>query len=171
MKAKTSLSFLVTAALMSFNTFAGNAVVEWYQPEKFADIKSNSGKQQEKYIQETTQELEEHFQKIAEKRLPENMTLVVRVTDLDMAGRVNQGRSGRPMDKTTYPSIRMDYALIENGERIHVSRTTFADQRYLERGFFMKTKNNYFYEKELITRWFNNEVKSALRDRNKIAAN
>ncbi|RZJ10040.1 MAG: DUF3016 domain-containing protein [Rubrivivax sp.] len=133
--------------------------VNFLNPDKFIDIKDNTGFRDKDVLKS----IEAHFVEQAQKYLP-GRDVRINVTDVDLAGEVEPfGRSMqwmRVMRTVTLPSIWLNYEVLEGGKVVRQGEVRLRDMNYQD-GF-----NNYFsgealrYEKRMIDRWFKDEFSS-----------
>lgn len=130
--------------------------VNFINPEKFVDIKDNTGFRE----MDVLKDIEAHLIEQAQKALP-GRDVRFDVTDVDLAGHVEPfGRSSqwvRVMRTVTLPSITMKYEVREGDKVVRQGEVRLRDMNYQD-GF-----NSYFSsdtlraEKRMIDRWFKDE--------------
>ena len=87
MNKKLLAVFSGTALLMASQVQgAANVEITWENPKEYADVKP-SNESRKHFRERVFRKLDEHFVELAEK-LPDGQTLMVTVTDLDLAGQV-----------------------------------------------------------------------------------
>lgn len=166
---KTLKSFtLILAALLLAQT--ASAYVEvLLEPEKAVNFRDlafdgREGKREKQYF---VKQIAKHLEKLADRELPPDSTLIIVFTQVDMAGEYEPWRSPPNDDirimKASYPPrLEFSYVLTgDDGAIIKKGEETLTDMAYLNNSRRMVgTSDNLFYEKELLTRW----VKDHLSD-------
>jgi hypothetical protein len=149
---------LIALSLLAMTTAAhADVKVNFVNPDKFIDIKDNTGFRDKDVLKE----IEAHLVEQAQKFLP-GRDVRINVTDVDLAGDVEPfGRSSmqlmRVMRTVTLPSIWLNYEVMEGGKVVRQGEARLRDMNY-QNGF-----NSYFsgeslrYEKRMIDRWFQDE--------------
>lgn len=150
---KTLLALLPAALLCAGLAQAGTVVVAYENPERYTDV----GPRRNAESVQTT--LTNHLQALAAQRLPAGQTLVLTITDIDLAGeipvasfRLHDVRvMGRHPD---WPRISLRYRLQE-GERVLAQGSeTIADMAYLMRSSQLNSRQALPYEQRLLSDWF-----------------
>ena len=146
-----------------------NISVEWLKPEKFRDVKHPSISRK-RYRESVFLELETFFAGLG-KHLPHGHSIVIQVTNLDMAGTVqtpsmagltsfsnsastdmNDYRIIRAID---IPRMDFSYKLLDaKGEVIQEESVELKDMSFLSRSASVRKNVALRYEKEMISRWF-----------------
>ena len=112
-------------------------------------------------------QMDKHWQKVANKHLPEGVALDVKVTNVNLAGDVRynfqMGQSIRLVKTIYWPSIEFEYTLREGNKVIKTDTIKLKDMAFMDRGGSLtRSSTPYFYEKRLITDWFKKDVKAML---------
>lgn len=171
MKKLTYLVLLILGMSLSNFSFAQAEVeIEWKHPKKYKDVRPTSGTRHG-FRQSTFKKLNEYLLELAES-LPDQHKLVVKVTDLDLAGQVwpasfagiGQGMTDiRVIKRIDIPRMNFSYELLSSvGQVIQQAEVHLKDMSFLERS------NRYFgseslrYEKNMLKQWFNQEFKTLL---------
>jgi hypothetical protein len=107
--------------------------------------------------------LREHLESLGLQYLPSEQQLKIDILDIDLAGRFEpwryQGYDVRYLRDITWPRIKLQYTLLEDGQVISNADVALSDMNYLQHG------NRYFhsdrlrYEKRLLDDWFRKEFK------------
>lgn len=146
---------------------AASVEVKWHEPDSYSDIRhGNSHKT--KFRKNLFTQLEQHFEKLAEK-LPEQLKLKIKVTNLNLAGDVNYNFSMsqdiRIVKNIYWPSIEFEYQLI-NGEQLINSETVkLKDMAFMDRGGSSRlSHDSYYYEKRILTKWFDKDLQAIITD-------
>ncbi len=148
---------LIAAALLALSAGArADVTVNFVNPDKFIDIKDNTGFRDKAVLKD----IESHLVEQANKYLP-GRDVRINVTDVDLAGDVEPvGRQFQPvrvMRTVTLPSLWLNYEIREGDKVVKQGDVRLRDMNYQD-GF-----NNYFsgdtlrYEKRMIDRWFQDE--------------
>lgn len=164
---KRSLPWLATAALVMplAIPWAGHSAelkLEFYEPHRFSDIEPGS-ESRERFRERALEGLEEIFAELAET-LPDDQVLNVTVTDVNLAGYVDQiGRDVgqqplRIVRQSHAPAMNLTYSLVDaDGNTLQD-----GDERLRGRGVTDQVRRgsraDYDFlrqEREMITRWFN----------------
>ncbi len=145
------------------------AEVEWLEPKKYTDVRSGN-MSRTKFRKHVMKELDEHLQELAEG-LPEGQSLRIKVTDLDLAGRVEPGRfSGlvntfeeiRILRDIDIPRIDFSYELLdEAGVVVKTEEVELKDMNYLRNVRISRRDQPYAYEKRMLSEWFEDLMKAA----------
>lgn len=159
------------AAAVATTLFAGAATaatvkVEWKNVEDYRDIEAVNGIQ-ERYEANIMKELTEKWEEEGAK-LPETNELLITMTDLDIAGRVEPtfgtGASSyiRVLDSLSYPSLTFSFSYrdadgneIASGEDVRLK--DIAGQTNTIRTAMGVGKDSLYREKRLIEKWFEND--------------
>ncbi|MBQ4834241.1 DUF3016 domain-containing protein [Pseudoalteromonas sp. MMG010] len=160
-----SLKLLTLAVGLSSVGFvqAGESVVKWQDFDNYRDVRA-SNQSPNSFEKQITMNFDKHFAKLA-KKLPSGYKLNVEVTDLDLAGDVefSAAREVRVIEPIYYPRMKLSYTVTnQQGEVVSQS----SEVSLKDRGFLDKIKRSssrsFYYEKRLVTSWFNSEVLSTL---------
>ncbi|MCE4557669.1 DUF3016 domain-containing protein [Pelomonas cellulosilytica] len=130
--------------------------VNFVNPDKFIDIKDNTGFADKDVLTQ----IEAHLVAQAQKFLP-GQDVTINVTDIDLAGNVEPfGHSVqwvRVMRRVTLPAITLNYEVSQAGQVVRKGDARLRDMNYQD------GVNSYFsgeplrYEKHMIDRWFQDE--------------
>lgn len=140
-------------------TQAGEVDVSFKDPQKFRDIRTSESTQK-RFETKTLERLTEHFQGLASE-LPERQKLIIEITQLDLAGRVDPsygppGSRYRIVDRSDVPQIDFNYQLLDEGGDVlaadAVSLRDLALGQTVRRG--NQRNDALFYEKAMISDWF-----------------
>lgn len=151
----TIFTLLMTTTLLSSNAYAATTEITWKDYEKYYDV--NEGNHSRANFKDLlTGHLEEHLTELAAK-LPENQTLKIEVTDVDLAGQVRPGamNSSRIVKNGYPPRINFSYQLLDaNGKEIKSEELKLRDLSFMTNPP-MKYRNKLFgYEKKMLDDWF-----------------
>lgn len=154
-------NFLVLLGLVSLqisSAHASDVKVEWTEPNDFRDIRTtNAG--QKRFQNRVLTELSEQFQESARQYLPDNQTLYLTITDVDLAGRIDYGFSPelRVIRTIDFPQINFNYEIKdENGLVVSSGEEIIKDLGFESSVLRFRYRDSFPYEKKLIARWFKN---------------
>lgn len=164
----TRLMLIVFAALLAVapSTYAGEKVkVNWFEPENYTDVRAANGGNK-RFRKAVFAQLEKHFEKTAQKMLPEGITLNIKVTNVNLAGdvRYNFGLSQeiRLVKPIYWPQIDFEYQVLEKGNVIKSDTVKLRDMAFMDRVRVSSRNDSYRYEKALISEWFSDDIKPML---------
>jgi len=139
--------------------------IEWDKPEKFRDVRP-SNESRKRFRETTFKRINEYMNKLA-SALPENKKLLMKVTDLDLAGQVWPGSFAglghsasdvRIVKNIDIPRINFSYQLLdESGEVLQEAEVKLKDMSFLDRGIRSLKSESLRYEKSMLQRWFKKE--------------
>jgi hypothetical protein len=106
----------------------------------------------------TLRTIREQLVRLGERYLAPSQTLEIEVLDIDLAGEIEWWHGPydiRFLRSSTWPKIRLRYALKDNGETIRSGEETVADPSY-QMNLIAATRSGEVmpYEKEMLARWF-----------------
>jgi hypothetical protein len=149
----------IALGLLTFSAAVqAEVTVNFIQPDKFSDIKDNSGFRDKDVLKD----IEAHIVEQAQKTLP-GRDLRIDVTDVNLAGEVEPlWRSAqwlRVMRNVTLPSIEFKYEVREAGQVVKQGEVTLRDMNYQDGFSSYSGSEPLRYEKRMIDRWFRQEFK------------
>jgi hypothetical protein len=141
--------------------------VEWQEPETYSDIRPGN-ESKARFQKRTFAELDEYLQKLGEE-LPEDQSLKIKVTDLDLAGQVwpssfvGYGGMGggdiRVIKSIDIPRIQLSYELLDSqGKVLKTADVKVKDLAFMERGSMIRDSDALRYEKRMLKEWFTTEM-------------
>jgi hypothetical protein len=142
---------------------AGEAVVDWKNPEKYTDIRS--GDQTAKSMRNPiAKSLGGEFSELA-AQLPPGYQLSITVTDLDLAGEVDpvefrQMNQIRVLKDIYFPRMIFDYQL-KNAAGVALQGQTdveVSDMQYLLAMRSTRSSESFYAERKMIRDWFNTHI-------------
>lgn len=105
----------------------------------------------------TVQALGAHFRSLA-ARLPDGHTLTVEVTDVNLAGDLQQSRRGDEVrvlkGGADWPTLDLRWTLTGDGRTLASGQERLADMTYLQSPLRGGHDRSFGYEFRLIDRWF-----------------
>jgi hypothetical protein len=153
----------LAAVLLSTSAGAGEAVVDWKNPEKYTDIRS--GDQTAKSMRNSlAKSLGGEFSELA-AQLPPGYQLGITVTDLDLAGEVDpvefrQMNQIRVLKDIYFPRMIFDYQLKDAGGVVLQGQTAVevSDMQYLLAMRSTRSSERFYAERKMIRDWFNTHI-------------
>ena len=155
---KTSISIvtvIMTSILLMPNVMAANSEVIWTDYKSYRDIKeSNEGRKN--FREKVFKNFEKHFTQLA-ARLPENQTLKIEVTDVDLAGDtrvigIDRLRIVREID---FPRLNFSYQLLDENHKVIKSEDVVLKDMNFMSGSNARYSNDLLaYEKRMLDEWF-----------------
>lgn len=140
-------------------------VVDWSDPAKFADTRSDQCHSLVK-PEEWLSQLARYTQSRARSRLQQGQSLNVTITDIQRAGQCEPWRGPRVADirilKDIYPpSISFHFQLSDrDGKIVTEGDRKLTDLAYLQRGSLLDRNDSLRYEKRMIDDWLRKELPS-----------
>ena len=154
------LSYTLLAILLSVfsqnSANAGKVTVEWANPDDYRDIRPTN-ESRKRFKERTFKDLEQFVNKLATE-LPQGYQLKLNVTNLDLAGNVEFGRTQqiRIVRQIHFPRIDFDYQLVDEKEQALVSdKVSLKDLGFLNHIKSNLTSKPLGYEKRMLKEWFN----------------
>ena len=170
---KTLIGLIIPAVVLGFSSqvLAQTEVeIEWDKPEKYRDVRP-SNESRKRFRETTFEHISEYMNKLA-LALPDNKKLLMKVSELDLAGRVmpasftGLGLSGsdvRVVKSIDIPRINFSYQLLNtSGEVLQEAEVELKDMSFLDRGNHLFRSEALRYEKNMLKRWFNQEFDSQI---------
>lgn len=144
----------VGLALSTQSAFSASLGIDWVDPDNYSDIKNPTSQGRKAYRQRVFGNLESQLAVLA-KQLPEEQQLSISVTDLKLAGRL-RGNKFR-VDPYVYPPrISFSYQLSDSqGASLKKGEEKLTGQRSTAPKGHSANDISFFYEKALLTDWFN----------------
>ena len=135
---------------------AGTVNVSFVNPEQFSD--ADRGIQRDRNLEQ----LAKHLRALGQRELADGETLDIRVTDVDLAGRVDPFalRSGASelrilKGAADWPRIQLSYTLQRNGVEVRSADERLADLNYLNASQWPAYANRPLsHEKHMLDEWF-----------------
>ena len=161
---KAYRQYVVLLACLSFSGWLNAAQVEitWEDPESYADVKP-SNESRVRFRERTFKNIEEYFAELAEK-LPDDQTLSITVTDLDLAGQVwpsqfvglgNSTGDVRLIKQIDIPRMKFSYTLSDSsGNVIQSDDVNIKDMGFMDSITVHRNHEGLVYEKAMIKDWY-----------------
>ncbi|MEI6893533.1 MAG: DUF3016 domain-containing protein [Colwellia sp.] len=142
--------------LLTANTFAASSEVIWTDYESYRDIREGS-MTKKKFREHLFKTIEQHIASLAAK-LPEDRTLKINVTDVDLAGNINIGgiHSIRIIKQMYPPRINLSYQLIDANDNVIKSDedVVVRDMNFMTSVPLKYRQKSFGYEKRMLDKWF-----------------
>lgn len=133
-------------------TARADVQVNFIQPEKFSDIKDNTGFRQPDLLKD----IEAHLVSRAAKHLP-GRDVRFEVSDVDLAGEVEpffwHGQWLRVMRTVTSPAMELSYEVRDGGQVVQQGKVRLRDMNYQDGFNVYSSSEPLRYEKRMIDRW------------------
>ena len=142
---------------------AATVSVTFVQPEKFTDAGRSRGMATQRELAELQQEIQQHLQGLADRKLAASDTLKVEVLDVDLAGDFETNRLTRFSDVRVIrdiasPRITLRYTL-KHGDRVmNGAEEQLSDLNFLHGFNHYSGGDRLRYEKPLLDKWFDKSV-------------
>jgi len=160
MKKYNFFLFIIAVALCCpLFTQAAVVEIEWIDIKKYRDIEA-SNQAQKRFEERVIKYLTGFFQTAAKEHLPDDQTLHVRITDLDLAGDVYYFDFDQPVRIVKgmyFPRIEFSYELRDAQNQVIKSGSeNIRDMDFLLSNVKLHSTSPFRYEKKLIEDWFMN---------------
>jgi hypothetical protein len=139
--------------------------IEWDKPEKYRDVRP-SNESRKRFRESTFEQINEYMNELA-LTLPNNQKLLMKVSDLDLAGQVwpasfvglgNGGSDVRIVKNIDIPRIDFSYQLLdESGEVVQQAAVKLKDMSFLDRSSHFFKSESLRFEKNMLQHWFKQE--------------
>lgn len=162
MRSLSPVIALATLALAASAQAAGSVEVKFVGADKFSDAGRGSVE-----ITRTAEALGQYLQSLG-KKLPDGQVLKVSITDIDLAGELQLGRTNEVRvvrGRADWPRIELSYTLEQGGDVLKSGQAKLADLSYTQTTPSPRRNEAYGYERYMLERWFNEQfgVKKARR--------
>jgi len=155
---------LLGSALWASNVSAGEIKVNWFEPEEYTDVKG-ADESDKRFQKRTFHQFEKFFTKLS-KKLPEDVQLSLKVTNVNLAGDVrynfNASREIRLITDIYWPAIEFEYQLTSKNKVIDKGEVKLKDMAFMSRGSVNRRSEVLKYEKRLLNDWFDDHVQTQL---------
>lgn len=158
MKKLMSMLLVLCSFTVVSNVSAAEVEIEWFEPEHYRDVKPSSGSKSA-FQKRVFRELTEHFSELAAK-LPENQTLKIKVTDVDLAGDIRymvgpNNLTLRVVENIYFPRMEFSYQLLDSTQQVLKSGDENIKDMAFNSGIHTRRSNDsYYYEKQLLSDWY-----------------
>lgn len=161
---KKVLFSLMLTSMIASPVFAGEAKVNWQEPEKYTDIRPGN-ESRENFKERIFKEFNLMFSTMA-KKLPDGYQMEITVTDLDLAGDVNGmysrlGRDIRVVKELYWPRMSFFYTLKnEKNEVVASAKEEVKDMNFMNSIGIHASGNSFDYEEKMLNDWFKAQQKA-----------
>ena len=152
--------FLGTGLLVAAGVASAATVsVTFVQPEKFTDAGHSRGRATDRDLAELQQEMQQHLQRLADRKLGASDTLQVEVLDIDLAGDFEMNRLTRFSDVRVVRDLASPRITLRYTGKLGDRVVTGPEERLSDMNFLWG-HNRYSggdrlrYEKPMLDRWF-----------------
>jgi hypothetical protein len=156
-RAALILVFPLLTILTASNTSAGEAHIQFVNPQNYTDASIDGMYRPDPRVLEV---IEQHLQGLATRCLLPGQTLNIQVFDIDLAGQYEWwqragGHNVRVMRDTTWPRIDLAYTLHASDGNTTEVREQVKDMVYLKGSSFVRTNSAPLpYERAMLDHWF-----------------
>ncbi|MEJ8827265.1 DUF3016 domain-containing protein [Variovorax humicola] len=138
---------------------ATSVSVSFVQPERYTDASYSHPYATEKDRAEVQRDIAQHFQRLAERRLPANEELRIEVLDVDLAGwfepfRFRTAADVRIIRDIAWPRMKLRYTLLRDGQPLASGEEQLVDMNYLMNSNVYSGSDRLRYEKAMMDDWF-----------------
>ena len=166
MKMLAGLMISAVALTLSSQVTAQAVVeIEWDKPEKYRDVRP-SNESRKRFREATFERINEYMNELA-LSLPDDKKLLMKVSDLDLAGQVwpasfvgfgHSSSDVRIIKNIDIPRINFSYQLLdESGGVVQQAEVKLKDMSFLDRSNRFFKSETLRYEKSMLQRWFKKE--------------
>ena len=150
---------LVAAGVLSNSSAAATVSVTFVQPEKFTDAGYSRGRATQRELVESQQEMQQHLQRLADRKLAASDTLQIEVLDIDLAGDFETNRLTRFSDVRVVrdiagPRITLRYTGKQGGRVVTGAEEQLSDMNFLWGHNRYSGGDRLRYEKPMLDKWF-----------------
>jgi len=160
-----SWAFSMMVAAGASAACAGELTVVFVNPETYRDAAYSRAFPNEKDRAEVLRDVQQHFQRLADRHLGPGDALRIEVLDIDLAGDFNPlRRSGsdlRVLTDVTWPRIELQYTLSRDGQVIASGRERISDMNYLVMPRRSYGSDRFIYERPMLDNWFAKRIVAA----------
>jgi hypothetical protein len=144
------------AALLIAGSARAEVTVTFTNPERYTDANISTDRPV-RADAPALQALRREFERLG-RRLPPGRDLRIEVLDVDLAGRFDARRALSPntrvLEPTTWPRLRLRYALMQQGRVLAQGEEDVADRLYLSRPGLVRSGDVMQYETPMLEDWF-----------------
>ncbi len=142
---------------------AATVSVTFVQPEKFTDAGYSRGRATERELADLQQEIQQHLQRLADRKLAASDVLQVEVLDVDLAGDFETNRLTRFSDirvvrDIAIPRITLRYTLKRSDRVVNGPEEQLSDLNFLHGFNHYSSGDRLRYEKPMLDKWFDKSV-------------
>ena len=154
------VTLLITGTVVSTNTMAASTEVTWKGYKEYFDVDEGTYTRAG-FKDLLTKNVGEHFTELAAK-LPDEQTLKIEITDVDLAGQVRIGSTNdtRIVKNGYPPRINFSYQLLDDNETVIKKEEIVLRDLSFMTGQPLKYRHTPFgYEKKMLDDWFKGTFK------------
>ena len=138
---------------------AATVSVTFVQPEKFTDAGHSRGRATERELAELQQDMQQHLQRLADRKLAASDTLQVEVLDIDLAGDFEVNRLTRFADVRVVrdiasPRMTLRYTFKQGDRVVTGAEEQLSDMNFLWHHNRYSSGDRLRYEKPMLDKWF-----------------
>ena len=138
---------------------AATVSVTFVQPEAFTDAGHSRGRATQRELAELQQEMQQHLQRLADRKLAASDTLQVEVLDIDLAGDFETNRLTRFSDVRVVrdiasPRITLRYTAKLGDRVVSGPEEQLRDMNFLWSHNRYSSGDHLRYEKPMLDAWF-----------------
>lgn len=135
--------------------------IQWLDPQSFTDVRA-ANQSRGRYRKQTFAQITKHMEKLV-STLPQGQTLVLKVTDLNLAGRVwpssfvglSAAGDVRVIKPADFPAMRFSYTLMDaNSDVVQAGEEHLRDLAFQNRVNRHSRGDALRYEKRMLDDWF-----------------
>jgi len=155
---KHAWTAMFVAGAFSALAQAGEVRLTWQEPEKYTDIRSTS-ETRDAFQARVIKDLSAVFSDLAGK-LPDGVTWIVTITDLDLAGEIRpmlrRSTSDIRLVKDIYwPRMSIRYSLLDaKGQLITEGKEDIKDMNFMFGSAIGSGNSSFQYEERMLRDWF-----------------
>lgn len=157
-KPTSAMHLLMCSCLLATTAQAALVEIEWQAPDSYRDIRAGNEGQKD-FEERVTRALAAAFEDAAADHLPEDQTLQLTITDVDLAGDVEYffldfPAGIRVMRDVYFPSISFEWELHSaDGAMLDSGSENIKDMGYRFSGVTFLNNPPFNYERRLIHDW------------------
>ena len=138
---------------------AATVSVTFVQPENFTDAGFSRGSATARDLAELQQEMQQHLQRLADRKLAASDTLQIEVLDIDLAGDFESPRLARFSDVRIVrdfasPRIKLRYMVSQGDKVVTRGEDQLSDMNFLWSLNHYSSGDRLRYEKPMLDAWF-----------------
>ncbi|RUO24105.1 DUF3016 domain-containing protein [Aliidiomarina minuta] len=171
MRSKLLLGVMAGMLIYPFSALSAELDLTWENPESYTDLQE-ADEHRNRFRERTLNALESKFNQLAEW-LPEDQVLVIKVTDVDLAGRVEPMRTGAGLQRVRVirslhqPRMSLEYQLqASDGSVLEEGTESLRGRGHMDHGRIIASQDREHvrFESEMIERWFRSTFADYLQD-------
>lgn len=141
------------------SAIAADLSVVFLHPQKYVDAGYSRPFASEAERAAVQRDIEQHFQRLAERHLAVGDSLKIEVLDIDLAGHfeplgLRNGTDLRVVRGVTWPRIKLRYVFSRGGQVVARGEEQVSDKSFLMGGNRYPSSDRLRYEKAMLDDWF-----------------